>query len=321
VDTAYYTNINFNVYPKLFYYLCTTINFNLYKYGSAVPSMAQEALSQIPFAISKELAEQTAIAAYLDRKTDEIDDLIVDKKRLLELYEDEKTAVINQAVTKGTNPKAKMKDSGIEWLGEIPKHWEVKRLSWCFGIIGSGATPKAGNEEYYYNGEFNWLLTGDLTDREVRGTSKKITQKALDDYSSLKKYPENSIVMAMYGATIGKLGILKIPTTVNQACCVMGTPIHFNSVFAFYLLLAARNEIINMSYGGGQPNISQELIKSFRAQVPPIKEQQTIVRHIEVECSRIDEKIAKTQKLIKLLIEYRTALVSEVVTGKIKVID
>lgn len=125
----------------------------------------------------------------------------------------------------------------------------------------------------------------------------------------------------MYGATIGKLGILKIPTSVNQACCVMGAPKHFYNIFAFYLLLAARKEIINMSYGGGQPNISQELIKSFRVQVPPLDEQQSIVQYIEIECSRIESKIAKTEKLIDLLTEYRTALISEVVTGKVKVID
>jgi type I restriction enzyme S subunit len=269
--------------------------------------------------------EQTAIAHYLDRKTTEIDELIADKKRLLELYEEEKTAIINQAVTKGLprkdgRPSVSMKDSGIEWLGEIPEHWQVKRLSWCFDIIGSGTTPKAGSEEYYFNGEFNWLLTGDLTDGDILETSKKVTQKALDDYSSLKKYPINSIVMAMYGATIGKLGILKIPTTVNQACCVLGNPIHLHYQFAFFLLLAARKEIINMSYGGGQPNISQELIKSFRVQVPPLEEQQYIVQYIETECALIDAKTKNTKKLIDLLTEYRTALISEVVTGKIKVV-
>jgi len=283
------------------------------------PKLMNNMMAKIPLVIPPK-PEQTAIAAYLDRKTAEIDELIADKKRLLELYEEEKAAIINQAVTKGINPDVPMKDSGIEWLGEIPEHWEVKRLSWCFEIIGSGTTPKAGSEEYYSNGEFNWLLTGDLTDGDILETSKKVTQKALDDHTSLKKYPVNSIVMAMYGATIGKLGILKIPTTVNQACCVMGNPIHLHYQFAFFLLLAARKEIINMSYGGGQPNISQELIKSFRVQVPPIEEQKTIVNHIETECALIDSKTENTKNLIDLLTEYRTALISEVVTGKIKVI-
>jgi len=288
---------------------------------STINQLTSSTLNNMFISFPRDKQEQSAIANYLDHKTAEIDELIADKKRLLELYEEEKTAIINQAVTKGINPDAPMKDSGIEWLGEIPEHWEVKRLSWCFEIIGSGTTPKAGSEEYYLNGEFNWLLTGDLTDDEIWETSKKITQKALNDYTSLKKYPENSIVMAMYGATIGKLGILKIPTAVNQACCVMGNPTHFTHLFAFYLLLAARNEIINMSYGGGQPNISQELIKSFRVQVPPIKEQKTIVHHIETGCGLIDAKTENTKKLIDLLTEYRTALISEVVTGKIKVTE
>ena len=313
IDPNGSANLNF-FYYSLPEQIIKNANENIY--GAKI--LNQELIKNA-FLVVPTPEEQTAIANYLDRKTAEVDELIADKKRLLELYEEEKTAIINQAVTKGINPNAPMKDSGIEWLGEIPVHWEVKRLSWCFEIIGSGTTPKAGSEQYYLNGEFNWLLTGDLTDGEIWETSKKITQKALDDYTSLKKYPENSIVMAMYGATIGKLGILKIPTAVNQACCVMGNPIHFTHLFAFYLLLAARNEIIILSYGGGQPNISQELIKSFRAQVPPINEQKEIIRHIETECTRIYSKKSNTKKLIDLLTEYRTALISEVVTGKIKV--
>jgi type I restriction enzyme S subunit len=206
-------------------------------------------------------------------------------------------------------------------LGEIPEHWEVKKINWSFENIGSGTTPKADNQLYYYNGNINWLLTGNLNDGEIYDTSKKITQKAIDDYGTLRVYPAESIVMAMYGATIGKLGMLKIETTVNQACCVLSKPIYFDNKFAFYVLLAARPEIINMSYGGGQPNISQELIKSFRVPVPPINEQQLIVQHIESECSRIDFKKARTEELIELLTEYRTALISEAVTGKIKVTE
>ncbi len=319
VDTAYFTIIKEDTFPKYLFYLSTTINFDLYKYGSAVPSISQEVLKEIYFAVP-EKQEQTAIANYLDRKTAEIDQLIANKKRLLELYEEEKTAIINRAVTKGINPNAPMKDSGIEWLGEIPEHWVIKKLNWCFKTIGSGTTPKAGNQDYYFNGTHNWLLTGDLNDGEIHKTTKKITDKALNDYSSLKEYGENSVVIAMYGATIGKLGVLKIPTTVNQACCVLSEPTHLNFDFTFFLLLSARQEIINMSYGGGQPNISQELLKQFKIQVPPKEEQTEIVQYFETECSRINTKIAKTKKQITLLTEYRTALISEVVTGKIKVI-
>ncbi|MDD3960508.1 MAG: restriction endonuclease subunit S [Bacteroidales bacterium] len=265
------------------------------------------------------LPEQTAIANFLDRKTTEIDDLIAKKKRLLELYEEEKTALINRAVTKGINPDAPMKDSGIEWLGEIPAHWEVKKLSWCFGIIGSGTTPKAGEDKYYENGCVNWLLTGDLNDSEIHETTKKVTQDAINKYTSLKIYPPDSLVIAMYGATIGKLGILKIPSTVNQACCVMAKPESLLYKFAFYYLKAAKKEIINLSYGGGQPNINQELIRAIKIPFPNIIEQKEIVSYIENELNQLSIKKNNSRKLIDLLIEYRTALISEVVTGKVKV--
>lgn len=315
--------LNNSYAPRYLYYQLQSLPFKhhveLTKTGTTFYGITQEAMGQYKFTLPTP-AEQTAIANYLDAKTVAIDELIAAKQKLIELYEEEKTALINHAVTKGLNPNAPMKDSGIDWLGVIPEHWEVKKLSWCFNTIGSGTTPQAGNEDYYFNGEHNWLLTGDLTDGEIHSTSKKVTQLALDKHTSLKKYPVNSIVIAMYGATIAKLGILKIETTVNQACCVLGHPNNIDYLFAFYTLLAARKEIINMSYGGGQPNISQELLRSFRIQVPPtINEQQSIVTYIETESKKIDTQIANTTQLIELLTEYRTALISEVVTGKINV--
>lgn len=290
-------------------------------YGIKVFSITQAILKNTTYIYPPLKSEQEKISNYLDRKTGEIDQLIADKKRLVELYKEEKTAIINQAVTKGINPDAPIKDSGIEWLGEIPEHWEVKKLNWCFQTIGSGTTPKAGEKEYYTHGIHNWLLTGDLNDGEIKEASKKITDKAIEDYSSLKTYPVNSIVIAMYGATIGKLGILKTPTTVNQACCVFSDPLFHYYKFAFYTLLAAREEIINMSYGGGQPNISQALLKQFKIQVPPKNEQELILIHIEAETKKIDNNIRDAKKYIELITEYRTALISEVVTGKIKVTD
>src|SRR5690554_7080259 len=156
--------------------------------GMGIPHVNGEELKNGYITIPP-ISEQTSIANFLDLKTSEIDEIIADKKRLLELYEEEKTAIINKAVTKGINPDAPMKDSGIEWLGEIPEHWEVKKLNWSFEDIGSGTTPKADNQLYYYNGNINWLLTGDLNDGEIYDTSKKITQKAIDDYGTLRVYP------------------------------------------------------------------------------------------------------------------------------------
>ncbi len=287
--------------------------------GSAQENISNSQIENLEIAIPPSFEEQTAIADYLDCKTAQIEELIAGKKRLLELYEEEKNAIINQAVTKGINPNVPMKDSGIEWLGEIPAHWEVKKISYCFKTIGSGTTPKSNNPDYY-NGDFNWLQTGDLNDGIIVNTSKKITQKALDDYTTLRFYPIGSVVIAMYGATIGKLGLLNIETTTNQACCALANPKNVDSKFVFYWFLSVRQEIISLSYGGGQPNINQEQIKNLKLQVPPPEEQKAIVNYIEKEIARINAKVEKTKKLIELLEEYKQALISELVTGKIKVI-
>ena len=206
-----------------------------------------------------------------------------------------------------------MKDSGVEWIGKIPKEWINNKISREFEIIGSGSTPLSSNLEYY-NGDINWLLTGDLTDGYIYQTSKKITQKALKDYSTLNIYPEESLIIAMYGATIGKTGLTKIKTTTNQACCVLANPKNLNIKFAHYWFIANKNEIVNLGRGGGQPNISQDLIKSLKFSNPLKSEQDNIVKFL------FDSIISKKEALIEKLEEAKKSLISEVVTGKVKVI-
>lgn len=260
--------------------------------------------------------EQQKIADYLDQKTTQIDTIIARKEKLIELLKEERTAIINQAVTKGLNPDVEMKFSGIDWLGDIPAYWELKKISRGFKKIGSGTTPKAGDIEYYEDGIYPWLQTGDLTDGYITNTSKRITQKALDDYTTLRFYDVDSLVVAMYGATIGKVGILKIRTTTNQACCVLSDAIDWNIRYLFYWFIANKEHVVRLSYGGGQPNISQEVIKALKITTPPIQEQERIIEFLDEETQRIDTIITKTEKQIELLKEYKTALINEVVTGQ-----
>jgi type I restriction enzyme S subunit len=206
------------------------------------------------------------------------------------------------------------KDSGVEWLGEIPSHWEVKKVTHVFNKIGSGTTPTAGALKYYDNGQINWLQTGDLNDGLIDDTNKKITKKAITDFSTLKQYPKESIVLAMYGATIGKLGYLNIETTTNQACCVLGNPNTFSSKYGFYSFMNAKTSIISMSYGGGQPNISQDLVKSLRLSVPPLPEQTAIAAFLDRKTTLIDQAIAIKKKQIELLKERRQILIHKAVT-------
>lgn len=287
--------------------------------GTTILHLYQNVFENMPFIIPS-FPEQTAIANFLDYETEKIDKTIATRQRQIELLKELKSSVISQAVTKGIDPNAKMKNSGVEWIGEIPEHWEVRKISRIYSSIGSGTTPKSGDDRYYSLVGENWLQTGDLNDGIIHETSKHITPKAFEDYS-LRKYSENSIVMAMYGATIGKLGLLNISTTTNQACCVLsGNKIHL-SRYGFFSLLAAREHILILAYGGGQPNISQDIIREIKLTVPPLPEQQQIVSYIEERTAKIDTAIGKYQQQIDLLKEYRTSLINEAVTGKIDVRD
>lgn len=307
--------INLNYY----YYLLGRIlihNANENIYGAKILNQELIKSSKLPVP-SKE--EQTQIANYLDYKTQQLDNLIAKKERLITLLEEERTAIINQAVTKGLDPTVKMKDSGIDWLGEIPKHWENWKISHCFENIGSGTTPESGNATYHYNGTINWLNTGDLNDSILLSCKKKITKQALKDYSSLKLFPKGSLVIAMYGATIGRTAILDFETTTNQACCVFSKSDFLNLEYLQFWFKAKKENIINMAIGGGQPNISQDILKRIRLFCPTVKEQNQIVDYLKFKMRELDVLSLRIKKEIDYLKEYKTTLISEVVTGKIDV--
>jgi type I restriction enzyme S subunit len=216
-------------------------------------------------------------------------------------------------------PYPKYKPSNIEWIGEIPEHWDLKKIFYCFRKISSGTTPKSDDESYYVDGEINWLNTGDLNNSFIYTTSKRITQKAIEEHSTLKIYPVNSIVIAMYGATIGKLGILKIETTTNQACCVLSDITEYiNTNYIFSCLIAGQDALINLSFGGGQPNISQDTIRNFKLPIPPLTEQQAIAHFLDNKTAAIDQAIADKEALITLYEEEKKALINEAVTKGIK---
>ena len=164
------------------------------------------------------------------------------------------------------------------------------------------------------------IYTGDLNDGLLEFCNKKITKLAFDSFSSLKIYPKGTLLIAMYGATIGKTSILGIDGCTNQACCALADSPFFDIKFVFYWFLGNKQAIINLSYGGGQPNISQEVIRTLKIPCPPLKTQQKIVESIETTTGKIDATLVKIVQEIELLKEYRMALISEVVTGKISVV-
>ena len=187
--------------------------------------------------------------------------------------------------------------------------WKSERLGDLFET-GSGTTPLSTNA-IYYEGNINWLLTGDLNDGIIRDTSKKISDKALKDYSTLKMYPKRSVVIALYGATIGKLGFLEIKSTTNQACCVLFNSQSMQQDYLFYNLLFSKNRILALAVGGGQPNISQNIIKNFIVSFPTSLTEQKKIASI---LSTIDSSITQTEQLIAKYKNIKQGLMHDLLT-------
>ena len=259
-------------------------------------------------------SEQSLIADYLDRKTSEIDELIADKEKLIELYEEEKTAIINELVTgkivwngNAWVEPAEVKDSGVEWLGEIPEHWEVKRFKYYFNLI----TEKC---------EENLLKIGL---ENIESKSGKFIETDSDFAGQGIRFKPNDILFGKLRPYLAKVWLSNFDGQAVGDFYVFRSKQEVLPKFAQYRILDSLFiEVTNSStYGSKMPRVSWEFIADLPIAIPPLSEQTTIVQHIESESARIDAKIANAKKLIDLLKEYRTALISEVVTGKIKVVD
>jgi len=331
VDTAYYTDIYPQISPLFFFYACTTINFDLYKYGSAVPSMTQEVLNQIPFA-SPPLPEQTAIAAYLDAKTARIDGFIAAKQKLITLLKEERIGIINQAVTKGLNPNVPMKPSGIEWLDDasagsaqgIPKHWEVKKLKYVAEINPS----KSEIDNSIDKGSLVTFLPMEKVS-ESGVISCEIKKPISELISGFTYFRRDDIIVAKITPCFenGKGAFLNHLDTEIGFGSTEFHVLRANSGFQPGYLYCITKTDLFMSFGeafmsgaAGQKRVPTDFVAEFCFPFPDEKEQIEILAYIKTETTKIDTTISKIEKEIELMQEYRTALINEVVTGKICVI-
>ncbi|MEO8746674.1 MAG: restriction endonuclease subunit S [Rhodanobacter sp.] len=207
------------------------------------------------------------------------------------------------------------KDSGVTWLGDVPTHWDSWKLFHAFGLIGSGTTPPTDEQIWYADGTIPWITTGELRENFVATTSKSVTDAAVKKFPALRVHPAGSLAIAMYGATIGRLGVLGVDATTNQACCVLSQPRSLDVRFVFYWLLGFKQKLIDLfATGGGQPNISKETIASLRVPAPELGEQSAIAAFLDRETGKIDALIAEQEKLLTLLAEKRQATISHAVT-------
>jgi type I restriction enzyme S subunit len=266
--------------------------------------------------------EQQSIANILHQKTTQIDTLIEKKQKQIELLKEERTAIINQAVTKGLNPDVPMKDSGIEWLGEVPEHWEIRKLKYLSNIFFSNVDKKVNDGEIiirscnYIDVYKNDLITEDINFLNISATKSEISKFLIkegdvlvtkdsetpDDIAipALVKYNSNDVVCGYHLAIIRPLGIL--------------------GEYIFRLLQSeVNNHFFILAKGVTRFGLSTDSFNNLMITVPPMSEQFDIIHHINEKLSLSDSLVNKIQEQIIHLQEYRTSLISNVVTGKIDV--
>ena len=269
------------------------------------------------------LPEQTAIAAYLDRKTAQIDQTIAKKQRLIDLLREERTALISQAVTKGLNPDAPMKDSGIPWLGEVPEHWEIDRLRWSIvmcknGIWGSEPEGEDGIvcvRVADFDREHSLVNLEDPTYRLLKPGEKvdRILQSGdllLEKSGGGEKQPVGFVVLYNHDEeAVCSNFIARMPIAPQQESR------YWNYLNRYYYFV--RVNVRSIKQTTGIQNLDSYSYLCEQVSYPPIEEQTAIAAYLDRKTAEIDQTIAHNQIQIERLCEYRTALISAVVTGKV----
>lgn len=199
-------------------------------------------------------------------------------------------------------------------MSKLPLGWVESKLKDIFDTT-SGGTPNRGVSAYY-GGDIPWLKSGELNDGIIFSAEEYITNEGLQN-SSAKLFPKGSLLIALYGATVGKLGILNFDSTTNQAICCIYQHENYNKYFLFYYLLNHKKYLIKQGKGGAQSNINQEIIKNLIIPLPPLNEQRRIVEKIEEEFGKIDEGVEKLRFALEQIKQYRQAVLKSAFDGKL----
>ena len=259
------------------------------------------------------LHEQQAIANYLDEKVGKIDELIEEQSQAIENWKAYKQSLITETVTKGLNPNVEMKDSGIEWIGEIPKEWEVAKVKTKYKFH-TGFTPNTKKERYYDDDGYVWITIGDLSEKKyINKSSKKISQLGLENSKAIVS-PRGSLLYS-FKLSVGQVAIAAEDLYTNEAIATFSPQ---NNTCIDFLYYSSQIFIIENSNENiyGAKLLNQDLINNALIIYPPIHEQQVIADFLDEKCSKIDQTIEQKQTLIKQLEEYKQSLIYECVTGK-----
>ncbi|OQW40326.1 MAG: hypothetical protein A4S08_04805 [Proteobacteria bacterium SG_bin4] len=293
--------------------------------GAILNHITKEKLINRPV-LTPPINEQNQILSFLRSETAKIDELIAEQQRLLELLKEKRQAVISHAVTKGLNPSVPMKDSGIEWLGEVPEHWNVKQLRHIAKIV-RGASPRpAGDPKFFSSGNIDgsntpWVTVAEITKDEKAYLSDVNEYLTSAGVENSQFFEAGTLIFTNSGATLGVPKILAINCCANDGVLAFKDLAEKVDVLFVYHFLSTTTERLRteMKQGGGQPNLNTDIVKNLSIAVPPLSEQSDIVAFLSNETARFYNLTVEANRAIELLQERRAALISAAVTGKIDV--
>ena len=305
---------------SLFFYYIMSVSqkyFDMLGTGTTFNEISANVFKNVHLPVPP-LSEQQAIASYLDAKTEKMDQMIAKAEKKIEYLGELKQSLITRAVTRGLNPNAPLKDSGVKWIGDVPEHWEIAPLKY-FTHIKTGSTPPTLNQEYYESEDINWFTPGDFESLTLKKSGKMISNKAKDDYAC-KIFPAGSVYIVGIGATIGKVASCSESASCNQQINVL-IPIKdkIDCRYLVYCMNSQKEGILLSANMVTLPIINQTKMGQLPIPIPLYAEQQQIATYLDIKCSKIDYIIAAQKKKIAYLQELKQSLIANVVTGKIKV--
>ena len=312
--------------PKFYHYLFRTPLYTTYSYRNSY-GICDDQLSLRYFNFKRmqtvvpPINEQDAIVAFLETKEQDMATFIANKRQMIELLEEQKTALINQAVTRGLNPNTPMKPSCIPWLGKIPKHWEVKPLRHLVGFQGGGTPSMA--ETAFWNGTIPWVSPKDMKVFEIYETEDRLTELGLRR-SPCNLIPLDSVLMVVRSGILQHsipVAINRVPVALNQDMKALVSKGEINSEYLVYLISSKQNNLLTLwrKVGATVESLEQTFVKPTMFPVPPQNEQIDIAVHVGKILDQNATAIATAEREIELMEEYRTALIASAVTGKIDV--
>lgn len=305
------------------YYMRTSDFINLIDgstFGSKMPRASWDFFSSTPINLPP-LSEQQMIADFLDRETAKIDSLIKKRNDLIKLLQEKRSAVISHAVTKGIDPTVRLKPSNIDWLGEIPEHWETQKIKYMFSSC-NGGTPDTSNPDYW-DGTIPWVSAKDMKTNKLYDTEDHITELGLKE-SSTKYIAPGQVLLVV------RSGILKhtipvavniVPVAINQDIKALRPINNLLSEFLCYFIIGCQTSLLAIwsKQSCTVESIEDKYLTETYVPFISCEEQKKIIDFLDRETAKIDSLIQKEKQIIEKIKEYRTALISAAVTGKIDV--